>query len=200
MHSDDREAQDMAGLGGEPLMEIFRRAASTDPAPGGGSVTALCGALGIALVLKALRISLRRRDDAERFAAADRALDQLAAQLTEDADADAGAYGRYIAALRLPKDRPDEAAARAARLQQASVEAVEVAIAALDHAAKAIGQAQALREAISSRLAPDLTAGIELLEVTRRNALQNARDNLAGVADEEAKSSLALRLDRLGER
>ncbi len=186
----------MTNLASRPVLELYRDAAATGPAPGGGSVTALCGMLGVALVLKALRISLRRREDAAAFQAADQALDELAKSMAGDADADAETFSAYIAALQLPKNAPEEAAARSTRLQAAAVASTEAGLQALEHAAQAIDQARRLAPVISAQMAPDLEAGVALLEVLRLNARHNAEANLTSVKDPQVRAALAARLER----
>ena len=172
---------------------LYAQAASTAPAPGGGSVTALCGMLGIALILKALRITLKKAED-PLLTAAEPELDRLARALAEDADADASSFDAYMTAVRLPRATPEEAGARTARLKAAAVLATQVALATLDHADEAIARASAIAERLTPRLAPDLAAGLELLQAARSNAIQNARDNLGAAEGTAEYAGLAERL------
>ena len=187
----------MSILARRPIDELFEEAASTEPAPGGGSVTALCGMLGVSLVLKALRISLKHRDDGADFVAADASLAALAAQISADADADAESFSAFIAALRLPKGSPDEAEARKAKLQEAAVASTEAGLAALEHAVRAMAQARELAPVINQTMAPDLTAGLALLQVLHLNAVHNAEANLASVKAIDVHAALSARLERL---
>src|ERR1700722_3194627 len=43
------------------LSALFEAAASTQPVPGGGCISAACGYLGIGLLLKSIRISARKQ-------------------------------------------------------------------------------------------------------------------------------------------
>jgi formiminotetrahydrofolate cyclodeaminase len=184
-------------LGEISIQELYRRSASTDPAPGGGSVTALTGMLGIALVLKALRISLKRREDAASFQQADRALEALAGELARDADADAETFAAFIAALQLPKTSPEETAERARRLEAAAVASTEAGLLALEHAVEAMRRSRELEDVISKTMAPDLDAGLRLLDVLKSNAIHNAEANLASVKAPDQRVGLAGRLEAL---
>jgi formiminotetrahydrofolate cyclodeaminase len=181
----------------QPVSQLYRTAASVEPAPGGGSVTALCGLLGTALVLKALRISLKRRADAEALGPAERGLEAVAERLADDADADAATFTAFIAALRMPKGSDPEAQARSKSLLAAAIASTEAGLEALEHVAQALGRTHALAGVISEQMAPDLEAGVALLEVMRRNAAHNAEANLASVKDETIRAALAERLARL---
>jgi formiminotetrahydrofolate cyclodeaminase len=177
--------------------QLFEAAASTAPSPGGGAVMGLCGMMGVALLLKAARITLKRRPDDEVLKAAEPGLERLARQLAGDADADARSFGAYMAAGRLSKATEAEAAGRAAKLTAAALDSVEVALGALEHAAEAITLAKGLSTRLSPRMAPDLAGGLALLEAVRANAVDNARDSLDRTEDCPRREELAARLGRL---
>lgn len=180
-----------------PVDTLFEQAASTQPAPGGGSVTALCGMLGVGLILKALRITLKRSDDAE-LKAAEPELERLARCLAADADADAASFTAYMVAALLPRETPEDAEARAAKLKAAAVLATEVALGAVDHSDEAAARARAIGDRLSPRMAPDLDAGLRLLAVTRSNALQNASDNIGAAEGAAEHAALSERLAAAG--
>ncbi len=173
--------------------EVFAAAASTAPSPGGGAVMGLCGMMGVALLLKAVRITLKRRPDDEVLAAAEEEFERLARLFAEDADADAASFDVYMAAGRLPKDSN----ARAGKLETAGLDAIEVAIQALGHAAQGITLAKSIAERLSPRMAPDLAGGLALLEAVRANAVDNARDSLDRTEDSPRRAKLSARLGEL---
>ncbi len=176
--------------------QMFERAASTTPSPGGGAVMGLVGMMGVALLLKAVRITLRHRDD-EALKAAELEFERLAGLLAQDADADAASFDAYMAAGRLPRATPGEIAARSRALAQAALDSVEVALAALAHAAEAMIVARRVAGRLSPRMAPDLSGGLALLEAVRANAVDNARDSLDRTEGSSRREALAARLGRL---
>jgi formiminotetrahydrofolate cyclodeaminase len=176
--------------------QMFERAASTSPSPGGGAVMGLCGMMGVALLLKAVRITLRHRDD-EALNAAEAEFERLGRLLAEDADADAKSFDSYMAAGRLPRGTPEETAVRSQGLAQAALDSVEVALAALAHAAEAMTVARRISGRLSPRMAPDLSGGLALLEAVRANAVDNARDSLDRTEGSPRREALAARLGRL---
>jgi formiminotetrahydrofolate cyclodeaminase len=177
--------------------QVFDLAASTRPSPGGGAVMGLCGMMGVALLLKAVRITLKRRPDDEALTAAEAEFARLARLLAQDADADAASFDAYMAAGRLPRGTEAEIAARSARLAHAALDSVEVALAALAHAAEAMTVAKRIAERLSPRMAPDLAGGLALLEAVRANAVDNARDSLDRTEGSPRREALAARLGRL---
>ncbi|MBV8687208.1 MAG: cyclodeaminase/cyclohydrolase family protein [Alphaproteobacteria bacterium] len=173
-----------------PLAELFERAASTDPAPGGGAVTALTARLGIALILKALRISVRGSDESERHAGIDSRLTALAAAFAADADADGRAFDDYVRAARLPRASEAEAAERSEALRRAAVAATEAALATLRHARDAYAASVEMEAAVKASIRADLVAGRELLKVARLVAVENAETNLRALKREEDRAPL----------
>ena len=136
----------MQGLSRQSFDQVFEAAASTTPSPGGGAVMGLCGMMGVALLLKAVRITLKRRPDDAELTAAEPEFVRLARRLAEDADADAASFDAYMAAGRLPHASDAEAEGRTDKLTHAALDSVEVALAALEHAAEVITLAKTLAE------------------------------------------------------
>jgi formiminotetrahydrofolate cyclodeaminase len=176
--------------------QMFERAASVAPSPGGGAVMGLCGMMGVALLLKAVRITLRHRED-ETLTVAEAEFVRLAGLLAGDADADATSFDAYMAAGRLPRGSDQETAVRAERLAAAALDSVEVALAALAHAAEAMTVARRISARLSPRMVPDLSGGLALLEAVRANAVDNARDSLDRTEGSSRREALAARLGRL---
>ena len=165
------------------VRELFERASSTAPSPGGGAVAAVGGMLGISLILKALRISLRNAEDAGAYARDDAALTDLALRLAEDADADEGAFAAYVNAARLPKGTEDERGARNAALRKAAIGATDAGIEMLRHAQEAFAVSRRVEAAIKRNIEADLVAGREFLKVVRTVAVENCRANLSALRD-----------------
>jgi glutamate formiminotransferase / formiminotetrahydrofolate cyclodeaminase len=99
------------------------------PAPGGGSISAYCGALGVALGTMVANLSAHKRgwdDRWEEFS--DWAVKGLGYQnqLIMLVDEDTNAFNKIIDAFRMPKASAEEAAARKNAIQDATKYAVEV--------------------------------------------------------------------------
>ena len=187
----------MDKLSRQSFDQVFEAAASVAPSPGGGAVMGLCGMMGVALLLKAVRITLKRRPEDAALQAAEPEFVILARRFAEDADADAASFDAYMAAGRLPRATEAETALRSDRLTRAALDSIEVAIVTLEHAAEAITLAKSLAERLSPRMAPDLAGGLALLEAVRANAVDNARDSLDRTEDCPQREELAARLGKL---
>jgi len=93
--------------------DFLAAVASDEPTPGGGAVSAIAAALAAGLAAMAGRYALRKDPGSALLAGLVTRADALRARAVALADADAGAYERYVAATRLPRD-PDPQQRRAA--------------------------------------------------------------------------------------
>lgn len=190
---ENRLAEVMAGVnvtgrGGmaDEVRVFVSRVATADAVPGGGSVSALAGALGAALGQMAIRITKDKKNyqqHAERYADA---LDRLApytSALLELIDADAEAFNRVMAAYKIPKDSPD----RDAAIQDALIRATEIPSRTANYAADALRVVEELRSMIHPNVASDLQVGLQMLRSSVRGAIANMRINLTDVKDPDVR-------------
>ncbi|MCR4399008.1 MAG: cyclodeaminase/cyclohydrolase family protein, partial [Firmicutes bacterium] len=104
------------------LDEFLDRVAAGTPAPGGGSASALAGAVGAALSSMVANLTIGRAKFADRETAMRRILegaDRARSELTQLIEEDMRAFDRVMEAYRLPRGTPEEAAARKEAIQGA---------------------------------------------------------------------------------
>ena len=165
---------------------------SDSPAPGGGTVAALCGALGASLVAMGGRLSAGRPvapgtgEQADVWAKMETAVregDELSKRFLSLMEEDTEAFNAYMQALKLPKGTDDEKAARRAAMQEAMKGAARVPleplrlcerVVALSHDVAAMGNKNALSDAGVAALAANAAAV---------GAAYNVRINLLSIAD-----------------
>lgn len=168
------------------LAEWCDRLASADPTPGGGTATAVAGALAAALVAMVARTTLGKKQFAGRQAAMEAIRDEgdtLRRDLLAQAEADARAYEAVLAAHRLPKETPEEEARRGAAIQDATREAVAIPLAVCGMARRVLGLArEAAAEGNPNAVGDAGVAGL-LAAAAARGALLNVQINLARLAD-----------------
>jgi formiminotetrahydrofolate cyclodeaminase len=168
------------------IRPFVEQVASPVPAPGGGSVAAVAGALGASLGQMAIRIT---KDKKKYVQYADRytdALDRLApytSTLLELIDADAEAYGRVMTAHKLPKESP----LRERAIQDGLVRATEIPSRTANCAAEALRVLEGLRSIIYINVAADLQVGLQMLRCCLRGAIANMRVNLTDVKDPDVR-------------
>src|SRR6185436_15770884 len=101
----------------EDLLDAF---ASSEPVPGGGSASALAGALGVSLLMMVAGLPKTRTgapEEAADLSEASSRLRPLREALTALIDRDSEAYEAVVAAYRLPKSTGAEHAARRAAIE-----------------------------------------------------------------------------------
>lgn len=129
-----------------PLVNLTLRGfadelASTSPAPGGGSVAALAGAMaaGLAAMVPNLTVGKKgyKKVRSEMNAVAEEA-QRLKDEFLRAIDDDTAAFNRLMECFGLPKSTPQEQAARAQAITQATVAAIDVPLATLKRTARTI--------------------------------------------------------------
>ena len=111
------------------LRAFANETASESVAPGGGSISAYVGALGVSLATMVANLSAHKRGWDERWAEFSDAAEKgqrLKDALLRAVDEDTDAFNAIMAAFALPKGTPEEKTARKAAIQQATLGAIEV--------------------------------------------------------------------------
>lgn len=186
---------DLAGSASKPplrdttLGAVFDAAASTNPTPGGGYVSAVGGYLGVSLLLKAIRISARKQNK-PFYGETEAHLSGLAPRLLELAQRDSDSYQDYIDALRLPKETDVDKATRRTALKAAGTAATEVALDIMELGNAILMDAARAQHEVQPNIVADAKACISFAAAMNAVARENALANMAG-----APESLRHRLD-----
>ena len=174
--------------------------ASSSPAPGGGSIAALGGALAAGLASMVGELTVGR----EKYAAVQdemtRVKDEakkVAAELLELIDRDTDAFNAFMAAMKLPKNTDEEKAARKAAMQQAAKGTVEAPLCTLNLCAKAASLAlEAIRMGNTNAVTDAASAG-QFARAAAMSAAYNVRINLLSIKDEQYVSEKRLAVAEL---
>jgi formiminotetrahydrofolate cyclodeaminase len=173
-------------LVGKTVAEMLDAFASSEPTPGGGSASALAGAVGASLLLMVARMPRTRtapdvdRPVLERAAAT---LAPLERELRSLIDRDAEAYAAVVAAYRLPKATDEDKAARHAAIGGAMKGAVETPLAMIRACRATLVEAERVALHGNPNAASDVTVAKELLAAALRGAQANVEINLPSIAD-----------------
>lgn len=132
-----RVAPEIAGLKDMTVKDFLDELASESPAPGGGSVAALAGAMGASLAAMVASLTFDKKGfEAERplMNELGEKAQRLKVDLLKAVDDDTEAFNSIIAAMRLPKGSDEESRARDRAILEASKEATLVPFAVMKKA------------------------------------------------------------------
>jgi glutamate formiminotransferase len=179
------------------LREFCNETLSDSPAPGGGSVAALMGALGASLGGMVANLSAGKRgwdDKLEYFSDWAVKAQQLKDQLLSLVDEDTAAFNKVMDAFALPKKAAEEKAARAAAIEQATKYAAEVPLKVMETASKSYDLLAEMAESGNPASVSDVGVGALATRACIEGAALNVRINLAQLKDEKFKGVLEERM------
>lgn len=175
-------------LGKMPVENYLAVLASSEPAPGGGSASALAGAQGAGLVAMAANLTLGRK----KYAAFEASCTALATsaqalmdKLTAQIQADTQAFCLVAQAMKLPKDDPQ----RPAAMEAATLTATKVPLETMELGLQGLEYARQLAEGFNTNAASDLGVGAWQLLSCVEGAWLNVQINLPGLSGEAARES-----------
>jgi len=156
------------------------------PAPGGGSVAALCGALSAALAAMVANLTVGKKgyeavhNDMVATAVRGQALKD---QLLDAVDRDTRAFNKVMEAFRLPKTTPEQAAEKDRAVEDANKEATLVPLEVLEKAVEAAGLARTAAAGGNRNSVSDAGVAGLAAEAAGEGAYYNVLINLAGIKD-----------------
>ena len=165
------------------LLAAFR---SSNPTPGGGSASALAGAIGASLLTMVAGLAKPRTSSDEELAQLRRAGErcaQIAARLETLVDADTDAYNLVVDAYRLPKSTDVEKTARTDRIQAALKAATDVPLEVMRQCAAALAEGSAIGRLGNQNAVSDVNVGIAMLRAALSGARENVETNVGSIKD-----------------
>ena len=175
---------------------------SNEPAPGGGSVAALAGALAASLAGMVANLTIGREkyaDVEDEMKVMESSAKQLSKDLLDAITKDSESFNEYMAAIKLPKETEEEKAARRAAMQEGLKKA---ALVPLDTAKLAYDVMDYAELAISKGNSNAVTDGKTALMMARTAVLAagyNVKINLESIKDEEFVAKLSDEIETLEE-
>src|SRR6185437_11705297 len=154
--------------------------------PGGGSVSALAGALAASLAQMVAGLSRKKKSQAAYVDQLDRAVSDMhsaAIELADAIDRDAESYNAVLAAFKLPKDSPEDARHREEAIQQATRGAAEVPMAVARKSLELFERLGQLEAISSASMLSDLRVARLMAAAGARGALANVAINLDSITD-----------------
>ena len=175
------------------LREFCNETLSDSPAPGGGSVAALMGALGASLGGMVANLSAGKRgwdDKLEYFSNWAVKAQQLKDELLALVDEDTTAFNKVMDAFALPKESAEEKVARSAAVEKATKYAAEIPLRVMETASKSYELLAEMADKGNPASISDVGVGALATRACIDGAELNVRINLGQLKDEKFKSEL----------
>jgi formiminotetrahydrofolate cyclodeaminase len=183
------------------VRDLTERLASRAPTPGGGSASALGGALAAALVEMVCELTVGRPEyeDVDPLARQmGTAAGELRAALLAAAEEDAAAYDAVAEARRLPRETDEEKAARRTAIGEASVRATEVPLRVMRLASEVLDLAARMAPIGNRNAISDAGVAALFAASAARGAAFNVAINLPALAEgHELRAEATRRLAEL---
>src|SRR5580698_10083961 len=186
-----------------PFLEAV---AAPTAAPGGGSVSALAGALGASLGQMVAGLSRKKKSQAafvEQLSEAASEFHAAGQELAKAIDRDASSFESVMAAYKLPQGTPEEQRKRDDAIQRALQGAAEVPLEVARKAVDVFERLGQLEPMSSASMLSDLRVGRLMAASAVRGALENVAINLESITDanfaERLRSESATLLARITE-
>lgn len=174
--------------------------ASNSPAPGGGSVAALSGALGAALSSMVCNLTRGKQgyeDAQDDIAEIFRKSEELRKDLTDLIDRDTDAFNEVMKAIKMPKETQEQIDQRKNALQAAFKLAAEVPLETARKCVQILDVARVVAEKGNKNSISDAAVSALMAQTGVQAAMLNVRVNLGSIKDHEYVQQVSTELHEL---
>jgi glutamate formiminotransferase/formiminotetrahydrofolate cyclodeaminase len=168
------------------LVAFANETASESPAPGGGSISAYVGALGISLATMVANLSSHKKgwdDQWEYFSNYAQIGQAIKDELLKLVDEDTHAFNKIMDAFGLPKNSDEEKQARTQAIQDATLYATQVPLKTMQVCFSGYEIAQAMVEKGNPNSVTDAGVGALCIRTAIYGAYLNVKINASGLKD-----------------
>lgn len=182
------------------IKDFMAKTAGSDPVPGGGSISALCGALSSALAEMVTGLTIGRK----KYAEVEEEMKAIAPKMAEAQvkflqfiDDDADAYNVVFEAFKLPKESDEEKVARSKAIQDATLKAALVPLEVAKTAVSIMDSIAVIAAKGNQNAITDACVAMMCARTATFGALLNVRINLSSLKDVEKVAELSMECDKL---
>lgn len=190
-------------LTSKTVQQFLDETASSSPAPGGGSVSALAAALGAALTSMVCRLTIGKKKYADVQTELEDVLrqsEEYRQRFTALIDEDTQAFNKVMAAFALPKDSDELKRRRDAAIQEATKKATLVPLKLMEVCEQALQLAKVVAEKGNVNSVSDAGVAAKILMAGCEGAYLNVRINLANLTDESFSAQTFQQADGIARR
>ena len=181
----ERDNKELANLSVESFVD---EVSSSSPAPGGGSVSALSGSLGAALMSMVANLTYNKKGYEEynqRISDIGISAQKLKKDLLILIDEDTRAFDGIMNAFRMPKKTDEEKAARLKAVDLATKNAIDTPISIMSKCKNLFDIIEDLVKYGNKNSFSDAAVALELIHSAIRGAYYNVKINLKDIEDDE---------------
>ncbi len=182
------------------LQEFANETASESPAPGGGSIAAYMGSLGISLATMVANLSSHKRawdDRWKEFSAWAEKGQKIKDELLYLVDEDTRAFNKIMEAFSLPKSSEQEVKFRSEAIQNATKYATEVPLKTMILVSSSFPIIKAMAEIGNPNSISDAGVGALCARSAVIGAYMNVRINAAELKDEVFKKEILAKAEKI---
>jgi len=170
------------------IEDFISKTASSEPAPGGGSVAALAGALAGALAEMVARLTIDKKgyeDVQEEMKEISQKAEKIRIQLIDDIQRDTNSFNKYMQALGMPKETEDQKEIRRNAMQAGLKAAAIVPFEVANTAYEIMELAEIAVEKGNTNAVTDGLVAAMMARTAVLSALLNTKINLGSIKDEQ---------------
>lgn len=175
-----------------------------NPAPGGGSVSAYAGALGVSLTQMVGSLTIDKKaflevpdDKKEEMKKLQSKLCAIRKELLEIVDTDASSFDDVMKAFKLPKETDEEKKARTEAIQSGYKKALEIPLRAAELCLEAMKKQYIYAQYGNKNAITDVGVGTLLLQSGIEGALFNVLINVKSIKDESYRNMIIEKVNSL---
>jgi len=168
--------------------------ASNSPTPGGGSVAALAGALGVALISMVGNLTVGKKkyeevgEDIKRIISSSEKLRYELSQLIEE---DVKVFNNFMSTYKMPKETEDEKKVRAEKIQESLIMAAKVPLKVAYKCLDILSLSKEVAEKGNINVVSDAGVAVLMAEAALESAIINVKINLRMIKDEKVRTELS---------
>jgi len=174
--------------------------ASDSPTPGGGSVAALAGALGAALISMVGNLTVGKKkyenveEDIKKIISSSEKLRYELSQLIEE---DVKVFNNFMATYKMPKETEDEKKVRTEVIQESLIEAAKVPLKVAYKCLDIMILSREVAEKGNVNVISDAGVAALMAEAALESAILNVKINLKMIKDEKIREELSSSIKEL---
>jgi len=173
---------------------------SESPAPGGGSVSALAGALSSSLVSMVANLSFGKKEHEKNIDLIEKiGIDgqKIKDNLLQLVDADTKAFDEIMRAFRMKKKTPEDIKSRKEQIQLATMHAINIPLSTMEYSLTALSLSKKIMKIGNKNSISDAGVAAELSAAAINGAYMNVLINLKDINNNEYRSKILKQTEKI---